>query len=71
MRYYDYERIAREAGISAEDLERLCRLIRQDFPHDDMLYELHVMRACKIVRDGPYTMEQIVEDLTPAFSPTT
>lgn len=66
MRYFDYERIAREAGISVGDLERLCRLIRQEFPHDDMMYELHVMRARKIVRDGPYTMEQIVADLTPA-----
>ncbi len=71
MDYYDYERIAREAGISADDLERLCRLIRLDFPHDDMMYELHVMRACKIVRDGPYTMEQIVADLTPASTPAT
>jgi hypothetical protein len=66
MRYFDYERVAREAGISAEDLGRLCHLIRQEFPGDDMLYELHVMRACRIIKDGPYTMEQIVADLTPA-----
>lgn len=66
MRYFDYQTLAREAGISAEDLDRLCRLIRQDFPHDDMLFELHVLGACRIIGDGPYTMEQIVEDLTPA-----
>ncbi len=66
MRYFDYQGVAREAGISAEDLERLCRLIRQEFPGDDMLFELHVMRACKIIKDGPYTMDQIVADLTPA-----
>lgn len=66
MEYYDYERIAREAGISPGDLERLCGLIRRDFPHDDMMYELHVMRACRIVRDGPYTLEQIIQDYAPA-----
>jgi hypothetical protein len=66
MRYFDYQSVAREAGISAEDLERLCSLIRQEFPGDDMLFELHVMRACKIIKDGPYTMEQVVADLAPA-----
>ena len=69
MRYFDYERIAREAGMSAENLERLCRLIRKEFPHDDMMYELHVMRACKIVRDGHYTLEQLFEDHEPASTP--
>ncbi len=71
MRYFDYQGVAREAGISADDLERLCRLIRQEFPGDDMLFELHVMRACKIVKDGPYPMDQIVADLAPASAPST
>ena len=70
MEYYDYERIAREAGISPGDLERLCRLIRREFPRDDMMYELHVMRACRIVRDGPYTLEEIVQDYAPASTAT-
>ena len=59
MRYYDYERIAREAGISAGDLERLCRLIRQEFPHDDMMYELHVLRACMAIKDGYWTVDEL------------
>jgi hypothetical protein len=70
MEYYDYERIARDAGISAGDLERLCRLIRREFPRDDMMYELHVMRACRVVRDGPYTLEQIVADYASAPTAT-
>ena len=71
MRYFDYEAVAREAGISAENLDRLCRLTRQEFPSNDMLFELHVMRACKIIKDGPYTMDQIVADLAPASAPST
>ena len=71
MRYFDYQGVAREAGISAEDLERLRDLIRQEFPGDDMLFELHVMRACSIIKNGPYTMEQIVADLAPASAPGT
>ena len=66
MRYFDYQSIADEAGMSAEDLERLCRLVRKEFPYDDMMYELHVMGACRAVRDGPYTLKQVIDGYAPA-----
>jgi hypothetical protein len=37
-------------------------MIRKDFPADDMMYELHVLRACMPVRDG-YAQ---IEDILPA-----
>lgn len=52
MRYFDYENVAREAGLPADKLAEICRLMRREFPRDDMLYELHVLRACMAVRDG-------------------
>ncbi|HGJ64904.1 TPA: hypothetical protein ENS27_05875 [bacterium] len=52
MRYFDFEKIAQEAGISADKLDELCQVIRKEFPDDDMMYELHVLRACMAVRDG-------------------
>ena len=68
MRHFDYESVAREAGISSEDLAEICRLVRQDFPSDDMLYELHVLRACMAVNDKRYTLEQILEGLATAHA---
>ena len=57
MRYFDYESVARAAGIPDGKLDELCRRVREEFPTDDMLYELHVLRACMAIRDGPITLE--------------
>ena len=35
-------------------------MIRKDFPADDMMYELHVLRACMAVRDGYAKIEDIL-----------
>ena len=58
MRYFDYETAARQAGISPDGLATLCELIREEFPSDDMMYELHVLRACLAIRDGHLSLDQ-------------
>jgi hypothetical protein len=35
-------------------------MIRKDFPADDMMYELHVLRACTPVREGYAKIEGIL-----------
>jgi hypothetical protein len=60
MQYFDYESVAREAGIPQARLAELCALIRREFPFDDMLYELHVLRACMAVRDGTVRLDDIL-----------
>lgn len=52
MRYFDYEKVAREAKIPAEKMEVLRKAVRAEFPKDEMMYELHLLRACMAVRDG-------------------
>ena len=66
MRYFDYEKVAHDAGIAAEALEDLSRLIRREFPHDDMMYELHLLRACRAIRDGRLTLEDALKSEQPA-----
>lgn len=61
MRYFDYETVAREAQIPADKLARLLLLIRQEFPKDDLMYELHVLRACMAIRDGYLDLEEVLE----------
>ncbi len=56
MYFFDYLSVAREAGISDEELELVCRGVRGEFGHDEMMYELHVMRACNAVKDGRVTL---------------
>jgi hypothetical protein len=52
MKYFDYESVAREAKIPEEKLRKLFNLVRQEFPHDPMMAELHALRACLAIRDG-------------------
>jgi hypothetical protein len=44
MEYFDYETAA----------------VRRDYPHDEMLFELHVMRACRAIRDGAVSLAEIL-----------
>lgn len=65
MRYFNFEKIAREAAIPADRLQELCQSIRREFPRDEMMYELHVLRACMAIRDGHTSLEDALR-LEPA-----
>ncbi len=52
MQSFAFENVAREAGIGGDDLRRLREAARREFPRDEMMYELHVLRACMAVREG-------------------
>ena len=64
MSYFDYEEAAREARIPAQELEELRHLIKREFPRDEMMYELHLLRACMTIKNGVLTIEQA---LTPSI----
>lgn len=61
MKYFDFESVAAEAGISDEKLKRLCQLVRQEFRSDDMMFELHVLRACMAVKSGNLDLDRILQ----------
>ena len=57
---FNFTSVAKEAGISPDKLCELCAVIRRDFPADDMLYELHVLRTCMAVRDGLIGLDDVL-----------
>ena len=61
MRYFDFESIAKKAAIPKEKLEKLCNLVREEFPRDEMMYELHVLRACLAVLEGRINIDQAIQ----------
>jgi hypothetical protein len=63
MEFFDYESAAREAGIPPDKLALICCMMRSEYPGDEMLYELHVLRACMAVRTGHADLEEIVSDV--------
>ncbi|HUT33260.1 MAG TPA: hypothetical protein VNE39_07265 [Planctomycetota bacterium] len=60
MHYFDYESLAREAGIPGAKLAAICDRMRREFPRDDMMYELHVLRACMAVKAGRVRLEDVL-----------
>ena len=63
MEWYDYPAAAREAGITDSQLDKICDMVREDFPDDQMMFELHVLGACLAVRDGLFSPDELAESL--------
>ena len=61
MKYFDYESIAGEAKIPEEKLRKLVKLAGQEFPHDQMMAELHTLRACLAIRDGHIQIDEALK----------
>jgi hypothetical protein len=58
MKYFDFKKVAEEANIPKSKVEELCRVLRAEFPRDDMMYELHILRACMAIQEGHLTLEE-------------
>ena len=44
---FDTQRVAKELGISQKEYEKLERTVREEFAEDDMMFQLHFLRALK------------------------
>jgi hypothetical protein len=58
--FFDYQGPAKRVAIPEEKLERLERQIREEFPHDEMMFELHMLRAILAVERGDATIDEIL-----------
>ncbi len=57
---FDYVTAAKRAGIGPDDLDQLVALTRAEFPGDDMMVELHVLRAVRAVERGDVTLPEVL-----------
>jgi len=46
-RVFDYEALARQYDVQPETLAQLVEDARKEFPNDEMMIELHVIRALR------------------------
>lgn len=60
MYYFDCEKVAQEAKISQDKLKELIKVVRQEFPADDMMFELHLVRICMAVRDHHISVDEVL-----------
>jgi hypothetical protein len=42
---FDVEKAMKESGLSRKEITKIEREVRREFPNDQMMYELHLIRA--------------------------
>jgi len=47
VEYFDYRRVAREMKVTDAILKKIEKEVKEEFPKDKMMYELHVLRALR------------------------
>jgi hypothetical protein len=57
---FDYVTAAKRAGIGPENLDQLIALTRVEFPGDEMMVELHILRAVQAVERGDVTLSEVL-----------
>ena len=62
---FDFRTAARRNGVADADLEQICRRVRQEFPYDEMLFELHVLRAMLAIEHGFVTLDELLRSEPP------
>ena len=54
----DIEKILKKSGLPQKLVQKIEKKVRQEFPKDEMMYELHLMRAIEAERDKSLTAQQ-------------
>ena len=47
IEYFDYYKVAKEMKVPATILKEIEKEVKNEFPNDKMMYELHVLRAVR------------------------
>jgi hypothetical protein len=47
IEYFDYQKVAREMKVPGAILKKIEKEVKEEFPKDKMMYELHVLRALR------------------------
>ncbi len=47
IEYFDYEKVAKEMNVPDTTLKKIEKEVKEEFPKDKMMYELHVLRAIR------------------------
>lgn len=47
IEYFDYQKVASEMKLPNSIVKKIKKEVKQEFPKDKMMYELHVLRAVR------------------------
>lgn len=55
---FDIEKAKAESGLDPDLLQKIEHKVREDFT-DEMMFELHFIRAIRALKEGRLTVEQL------------
>lgn len=61
---FDYQKVAREAGLPIETVRELERCIRDQYGSDEMMIELRLLRTVTAIRDGAVSAREAIQEFT-------
>ena len=47
VEYFDYQKVAKALDMPDTTLRKIKKEVKEEFPKDKMMYELHVLRAVR------------------------
>jgi hypothetical protein len=59
---FDLTMLKRASGLTPEELSRLEDQLREEFPRDEMMLELHLLRILEALRKGWITREDALRE---------
>jgi hypothetical protein len=58
--YFDYLSAAQDCHLTPEQVAALEAMERHDFPQDQMMFELHMLRVIEQIRAGRLKIEEVL-----------
>ena len=59
---FDITHLKQTCDLPPAVLDQIERAIKADYPDDDMLFELHLVRVLQALKQGRITLEQILAE---------
>ncbi len=63
--FFDFSDAAKRVGLSRERVEQLVGRFQAEFPGDEMMVELHTLRAILSIERGEVTLDEILRQEVP------
>ena len=59
---FELERLKNESGLSEDVLGSIEAGIREEFPDDHLLFELHLVRVLQAIKEGWITVDEVLHE---------
>lgn len=60
---FDIEKVIKDSGLSEKIIGKIKKEVRQEFPKDDGMYELHLLRAIETERNKSLSPQKKLQQL--------